>query len=128
MEIFGLRYFLTIGGFAKLFNELSTFSAALTSIILSVFFKNAEELLFPYQMVVVVGCVLSVIGLILVFFENDEKFIYGDENEGNNYFIKEGEDKRSQSFEKEKDYINQNTSKILDVTNSSTLNTNENNP
>ena len=112
MEIYGMRYFLTIGGFARLFNELSSFSAALTSIILSVFFKNAKELLFPYQMVVVVGGALSIIGLILVFFENDEKFIYGDENE---------------IIEKEKEYINQNASKILDTTNSSrtTLN-NEN--
>ena len=67
MQIYGMRYFLTIGGFAKLFNELSDFLAALTSIILSIFFKNADELLFPYQMVIAVGGVLSIIGLILTF-------------------------------------------------------------
>ena len=68
MNIYGMRYFLTIGGFAKLFNEFSVFTAALTSIILSIFFKNAEELKFPYQIVIIVGGVLSIIGSILVFF------------------------------------------------------------
>ena len=77
MQIYGMRYFLTIGGFAKLFNELSDFLAALTSIILSIFFKNADELLFPYQMVIAVGGVLSIIGLILTFYENDEEFVFG---------------------------------------------------
>ena len=116
MEIYGMRYFLTIGGFARLFNEISSFSSALISIILSVFFKNAKDLLFPYQIVFVVGGALSSIALVLIFFENDEKFIYGDENE---------------DIEKEKIFINQNSSKILDTTNSSrtTLNNeNENNP
>ena len=128
MQIYGIRYYLTIGGFAKLFNELSNFLAALTSIILSIFFKNADELLFPYQMVVAGGGVLSIIGFILIFFENDEKFVFGDENEENKYSVKEGEEKPSESFEREKEYINENASTILDPTNSSrvTLNTNEN--
>ena len=128
MQIYGMRYFLTIGGFTKLFNQISVFSAAMTSIILSIFFKNAEELVFPYKMVVIGGGILSVIGLILVFFENDEKFIYGDENEENKYYIKESdEEKLNDTIEKEKNYINENASTILDDTNSSrtTLNTNE---
>ena len=128
MQIYGMRYFLTIGGFARLFNDLSNFIAALSSIIISIFYKNAEELLFPYQMVVLGGGLLSIFGFILVFFENDEKFIYGDENEQNKYFVKEGEEKPSESFEREKNYINENASTILDPTNSSrtTLNNNEN--
>ena len=127
MQVYGMRYFLTIGGFARLFNELSGFIAAVTSIVISIFFKNADELLFPYQMVVIGGGVLSIIGLIMIFFENDEKFIYGDENEDDKYYVKE-EDKMNNTFEKEKEYINQNASSILDVSNSNrtTLNTNEN--
>lgn len=128
MQIYGMKYFLTIGGFAKLFNELSDFLAALTSIILSIFFKNADDLLFPYQMVMICGGVLSIIGLILIFFENDEKFIFNCENEENKYLIKEGEDRPNKSFEKEKNYINENASIILDSNSSrTTLNTNENN-
>ena len=127
MQIYGMRYFLTIGGFAKLFNELSDFLAALTSIILSIFFKNADELLFPYQMVIAVGGVLSIIGLILTFYENDEEFVFGEENEENKNLEKEGEERPSESFEKEKNYINENVSTILDPNSSrTTLNTNEN--
>ena len=102
MHIYGMRYFLTIGGFARLFNDLSGFTAALLSIIISIFYKNAEELLFPYQMVVLGGGLLSVLGFISVYFENDEKFIYGDEDEQNKYFDKGGEDKPSESFERER--------------------------
>ena len=127
MNIYGMRYFLTIGGFARLFNEFSVFTAALTSIILSIFYKNAEELKFPYQIIIIVGGVLSIIGSILVFFENDEKFLYGDEKEEDQYYSKDGQNSNDTS-EKEKNYINENVGSILDVSNSnrSTLNPEEN--
>ena len=67
MHVFGMRYFLTIGGFAKLFNELSGFIAALTSIIFSVFFKNASDLLFPYRITISIGGIICILGLILFF-------------------------------------------------------------
>ena len=126
MHVYGLRYFLTIGGLARLFNELGSFSAALASIIFSIFYKNAKDLLFPYRMMIVGGGALSILGLILVFFENDDKFIYGDENEEVN---QEETNKPNDTFENEKQYINENASTILDVTNSSrtTLNNNEEN-
>ena len=128
MHIYGLRYFLTIGGFARLFNELGSFGAALASIIFSFFWKNAKELAFPYQMVIVGGGAFSFLGLILIFFENDEKFIYGDENEEVNQCENEEANTPDDTFEKEKKYINENTSTILDVNNSSrtTLNNEEN--
>ena len=124
MQIYGLRYFLTIGGFARLFNDLNSFIAAITTIVLSIYFKNAKELLFPYKMVVVGGFFLSATGLIMIFFENDEKFIYGDENEEEKYYVKEGENGQNDTFEKEKEYINENASTILDVSNSK-VNNNE---
>ena len=124
MQVYGLRYFLTIGGFARLFNDLSSFLAAITTIILSIYFKTGEDLLFPYQMVVTGGFFLSVIGLIMIFFENDDKFIYGDENEEEKYYVKEGEKGQNDTFEKEKEFINENASTILDVSNSK-LNNNE---
>ena len=92
MQVYGMTYFLTVGGFAKLFNELSNFIAALTSIILSIFFKIADDLLFPYKIVACVGIALSVLGLVMVFFENDEKFNFEDEDdEKKKCFVKEGE-------------------------------------
>ena len=106
MHIYGMSHFLILGGFAKLFYELSDFFAALTSIILSIFFKNAEQLLFPYKMVAVSGGVFSIIGLILTFFENDEKFVFGDENEENEDFSNEGVIKLSENLPGEKDCVN----------------------
>jgi MFS family permease len=114
MTIFGMRYFLVVGGFARLFNEISVFSAGLTSIIISIYFKNAKELKIPYQIIIAIGGGLSIIGLIAVFFENDEKFIYGDEIEQAKYFKKEDDNNpNDNTFEQEKDYINENASRIL---------------
>ena len=69
------------------------------------------------------GGVLSIIGSILVFFENDEKFLYGDEKEEDQYYSKDGQNLNDTS-EREKNYINENVGSILDVSNSnrSTLN------
>jgi hypothetical protein len=114
MTIFGMRYFLVVGGFARLFNEISVFSAGLTSIIISIYFKNAKELKIPYQIIIAIGGGLSIIGLIAVFFENDEKFIYGDEIEQAKYFKKEDDNNpNDNTFEQEKNYINENASRIL---------------
>ena len=81
MQVYGFKYFLTIGGFARLFVEIFRFIAGLASIIFSIFFKNAHELLLPYEMIVAFGGILTIIGFILIFKENDDKFNYGDENE-----------------------------------------------
>ena len=39
---------------------------------------------------ILIGGPLSAAGLALIFFENDDKFIYGDEKEKNNIIIKGG--------------------------------------
>ena len=85
MNIYGMRYYLTIGGFARLFNELSGFIVAIISILISMYCKTTEELKVPYQIVITTGGILSLIGLTNVFFENDEKFIYGDESNDNTF-------------------------------------------
>ena len=48
MQLFGLKYFLTIGGLGRLFTQIFCFGAAALSVIISVYHKNAQELLFPY--------------------------------------------------------------------------------
>lgn len=74
MQVYEFKNYLVIGGFARLFNQLSFFIAGLTSVILSFNFKTGAELKTPYRIVALIGIVLSSIGLILSFFENDEKF------------------------------------------------------
>ena len=81
MHIYGLRYYLTLGGLQKLFNQLITFIIGTISLVFSLFFGNASELLLPYRMVCVVGVVLAVMGLVLIFFETDEKFNFEADEE-----------------------------------------------
>ena len=129
MHVYGITYFLTIGGFARLFNDLSVFIAAFISIIISVYNQMPNELVRPYKNMVLAGGCLSVVGLVLIFFENDEKFDYGDENEEKKIITSGGEEQPTESFERQKKFINENASAILDPNNSSKAsNTNENNP
>ena len=85
MQVFEFRNYLIIGGFARSFNQLSCFIAALTSVLISSNFDNpiASDLEMPYRIVAFTGIFLSFIGFILSFFENDEKFIFKN-NENNN--------------------------------------------
>lgn len=85
MQVFEFRNYLIIGGFARSFNQLSCFIAALTSVLISSNFDNpiANDLEMPYRVVAFTGIFLSFIGFILSFFENDEKFIFKN-NENNN--------------------------------------------
>ena len=82
MHIFGLRYYLTLGGFGKLFNQIFNFLIAMISIFISIQNKYYEDLLGPYRIVCSIGIIIGIIGLILVFYENDKKFDFDEfENE-----------------------------------------------
>ena len=80
MQIFGLRYFLIIGGFGRLFTQLLSFSAGVVSIIISIFIKG-PQLAVPYRIVCIVACGFAIFGLILSFYENDEKFKFDDKED-----------------------------------------------
>ena len=80
MHIFGLKYFLTLGGLGRLFTQVFSFGAAAASIVISYFFKNPGDLLKPYRIVTCVGAGFALFGFILAFFENDEIFDYGDDD------------------------------------------------
>ena len=77
MQIYEFKNYLIIGGFARLFHQLGFFIAALTSVILSFNYKTADSLEKPYKFVASIGIILSIIGLMFSFFENDEKFNFG---------------------------------------------------
>ena len=89
MQVFEFRNYLIIGGFARLFNQSNAFFSALTSVLISLKYKTGEELKTPYRIVAIVGFVFAVIGFILSFQENDEKFKFQnlEENNGNNLGI-----------------------------------------
>ena len=74
MQVYEFRNYLIIGGFARSFNQLSFFIAASISVILSVNNKTADSLKTPYRIIAFVGIVLSIIGFIFSFYEDDSKF------------------------------------------------------
>ena len=91
MQIFGLRYFLIVGGFGRLFMQLLSFSAGVVSIVISIYIKG-KELSFPYRIVCIVACGFAIFGLILSFYENDDKFKFDDEEDNNE--IETGEENK----------------------------------
>ena len=74
MQVFEFRNYLIIGGFARLFNQFSFFISALISVLLSLNYKTSSELKTPYRIIASFGIVLSIIGLIFSFYEDDSKF------------------------------------------------------
>lgn len=81
MQVYEFRNYLIIGGFARSFNQLSFFIAASISVILSVKNKTSEDLETPYRIIASIGIVLSIIGFIFSFYEDDSKFnIKNDDN------------------------------------------------
>ena len=85
MQIYEFRNYLIIGGFARLFNQLSFFIAGLTSVFLSLNYKTGNKLKTPYRIVASFGIAFSFIGFILSFFENDEKYIFKNSDNYNGY-------------------------------------------
>ena len=80
MHIFGLKYFLIIGGLGRLFTQLIGFSAGLVSIIISIFRKGLQ-LTLPYRIVCIFSLGFAIFGLFLSFYENDDKFQFDEEGE-----------------------------------------------
>ena len=80
MQIYGMKNFLVIGGFSRLFVQSSGFIAAIISIFISKTHSNADELHSPYVIMAIIGSVLSVFGFVLTFFETDENFFEENEN------------------------------------------------
>ena len=101
MQVYEFRNYLIIGGFARLFNQLSFFIAGLTSIILSFNFTNGDKLKTPYRIIAIIGILLSSIGLFLSFFENDDKFIFNNIEKNNTNSLGVDTNRESETTEDE---------------------------
>ena len=101
MQVYEFRNYLIIGGFARLFNQLSFFIAGLTSIILSFNFTNGDKLKTPYRIIAIIGILLSSIGLFLSFFENDDKFIFNNIEKNNTNSLGVDTNRESETIEDE---------------------------
>ena len=119
MQIYGLKYYLLLGGFLRLFNALFNFMIAMISTIISIWCHSSSALLLPYRIICVIGAILAIIGLVFVFQENDSKFRFDDENEEEakeKNIIKEKDEKISEEEtpkkEKEKNEENKDNEEI----------------
>ena len=99
MQIYGLKYYLLLGGFLGLFNALFNFMIAMISAIISIWCHKYLELLLPYRIVCSVWVIFAIIGLIFVYQENDTKFRFDDgkeEETKEENKIKDKEEKKSE--------------------------------
>ena len=118
MQIYGLKYYLLLGGFLGLFNALCNFMIAMISAIISIWYHNSSELLLPYRIVCGIGVIFAIIGLVFVFQEDDTKFRFDDEKEEEtkeeNKIKEKGEKSEEETSNevKEKNEENKNTEKI----------------
>ena len=78
MNIYEFRNYLIIGGFSKLFVQIIFFITSLISVLISLKYKTAEDLLIPYKIIIYISSFISIFGFILSFYENDEKFEFKD--------------------------------------------------
>jgi len=108
MQVFEFRNYLIIGGFARLFNQLSAFLVALTSVLISLKYKTGEELKTPYRIVSIIGFAFSSVGLILSLKENDEKFIFKNNDDFKRNSL--GIESIKESFGKNEELNEENTS------------------
>ena len=117
MQIYGLKYYLLLGGFLGLFNALCNFMIAMISAIISIWYHNSSELLLPYRIVCGIGVIFAIIGLVFVFQEDDTKFRFDDEKEEEtkeeNKIKEKGEKSEEETSNevKEKNEDNKNTEK-----------------
>ena len=124
MNIFGIKYFLIIGGCANIINGLSVFLANLFYYIFKIYQKENQDLIIVYRIFGVVGGIFGIIGLILVYDEKDDKLINGDENEDNKYLKKIDNNAKDNIVENEQNSNIDKLTSILDAS-SRTDNSNE---
>ena len=76
MKIYGMKYYLEIGGVVGITGSIFEILKAILSFIVSKFYHTGKELQIPYRFIYIVGIGLSSVGLYLGITENDKVFDY----------------------------------------------------
>ena len=79
MDIYGIQESVILGGIMNVFARLGDVITTLVAFVFS-FFYNKEEIIFPYQIMYIVGSGCCLVSFILLMFEKKNKFNYEDEN------------------------------------------------
>ena len=79
MDIYGIQESVILGGIMNVFARLGDVITTLVAFVFS-FFYNKEEIIFPYQIMYIVGSGCCLVSFILLMFEKKDKFNYEVEN------------------------------------------------
>ena len=79
MDIYGIQESVILGGIMNVFARLGDVITTVVAFVFS-FFYNKEEIIFPYQIMYIVGSGCCLVSFILLIFEKKDKFNYEVEN------------------------------------------------
>ena len=85
-NIFGIEYSIEVHGLFGIGDGISNLFSAVMSFLINYITNEQkfEKLILPYRCLYLFGSLLTVISFVLLFFENEEKFDYGENNNNNN--------------------------------------------
>ena len=78
MGVFGIKYSLELNGITGIFSGITSLGGAITSFVFGIIWDKAEDIIFPYKIVFIIGSVMSILAFILQWFEPEEEFDFGD--------------------------------------------------
>jgi MFS family permease len=76
MKIYGMKYFIEIGGVITICTGIINISKGFLSFLISFHFHTGKELQFPYRIIFIIGIGLNALAYILALKEKEEEFIY----------------------------------------------------
>jgi predicted MFS family arabinose efflux permease len=80
METYGIEESVILGGIINTFSKISEAITTVSAFIISLIYSK-EEIEKPYRIMYVIGFAFCLLSLILLIFENKEKFDYGKKEE-----------------------------------------------
>ena len=101
MKIYGMKYFLEIGGILGITSSIFNIFKAILSFLVSKYYNTGNELQIPYRIIYIVGIFLAISGFCFGMKENDNGFVYPfniseEDNLGNINPIEEGNNNYNQ--------------------------------
>ena len=114
MKIYGMKYFIEIGGVITICIGIINIFKGLLSFLISLYYQTGKELQIPYRIIFLIGIILNIFAYFLTFYEKGETFIYPFVQNNSNKEDLSGslENKIDLSLSENKDVEIKNNSKI----------------
>ena len=76
MKIYGMKYFIEIGGVITICVGIINIFKGLLSFLISLYYHTGKELQVPYRIIFIIGIGLNILAYILALSEKEEEFVY----------------------------------------------------